>query len=123
MRNVPYAEGIGHVLWPVMVTRPDALCAVGILAQFVQNPGMAHWNALMRINRLPKTLRRTTGSPSDTALLQLEGYRSDWASQTHRHSISGYAFHMGDGAVTWSSKKQAIVCAVKAPKQNTWRRN
>jgi len=29
---------------------PDALCAVGILAQFVQNPVvLAHWNALMRI--------------------------------------------------------------------------
>src|SRR5882762_7167445 len=27
----------------------------------------------------------------------------------HRHSILGYAFHMGDSTVTWSLKKQAIV--------------
>jgi hypothetical protein len=41
---------------------------------------------------------------------QLEGYSdANWASQTHRHSILGYTFRMGDGAVTWSSKKQAIV--------------
>jgi hypothetical protein len=45
----PYAEAIGHVLWPVMISRPDALCAVGILAQFVQNPGWAHWKALKRV--------------------------------------------------------------------------
>lgn len=109
MRKIPYAEGIGHVLWPVMVTRPDALCAVGILAQFVQNPGMVHWNALMRVIAYLNTTKDywlTFGQGAN----QLEGYSdADWASQTHRHSISGYTFRMGDGAVTWSSKKQAIV--------------
>jgi hypothetical protein len=40
----------------------------------------------------------------------LEGYTdSDWASQPHQHSISGYAFTFGCGVVTWSSKKQPIV--------------
>jgi hypothetical protein len=109
MRNVPYAEGIGHVLWPVMVTHPDTLCAIGILAQFVQNPGMVHWNALMRVIAYLNTTKDywlTFGRGTN----QLEGYSdADWASQTHRHSISGYVFHMGDSAVTWSSKKQAIV--------------
>ena len=42
MSNVPYAEAIGHVLWPVMILQSDALCAVRILMQFVQNPGLAH---------------------------------------------------------------------------------
>jgi hypothetical protein len=109
MRNIPYAEGIGHVLWPVMVTRPDALCAVGILAQFVQNPGMVHWNALMRVISYLNTTKDywlTFGHGAN----QLEGYSdADWGSQSHRHSISGYVFRMGDGAVTWSSKKQSIV--------------
>jgi hypothetical protein len=106
---MPYAEGIGHVLWPVMVTHPDALCAVGILAQFVQNLGMAHWNVLMCVIAYLNTMKDywLTFGHSTT---QLEGYSdTDWASQMHRHSISGYAFHMGDGAMTWSSKKQAIV--------------
>jgi len=34
---------------------------------------------------------------------------ADWASQKHWHSISGYSFHFGQGAITWSSKKQHIV--------------
>ena len=33
----------------------------------------------------------------------------DWAGQPHWHSISGYLFHIGQGAVTWSSKKQYII--------------
>lgn len=40
----------------------------------------------------------------------LEGYSdADWASQEGRHSISGFSFHFGVGAVSWSSKRQAIV--------------
>src|SRR5882724_1821471 len=34
---------------------------------------------------------------------------ADHTSQVHRHSISGYAFHIGGGAVAWSSKKQPVV--------------
>jgi len=40
----------------------------------------------------------------------VEGYcDADWASQKHRHSISGYSFHFGCGAISWSLKKQHIV--------------
>lgn len=40
----------------------------------------------------------------------LEGYTdADGASQEHRHAISGYAFLIDGGAVSWSSKKQEIV--------------
>jgi hypothetical protein len=36
MKDVPYAQAIGHVLWPVMILRPDAATQVNLLAQFVQ---------------------------------------------------------------------------------------
>ena len=35
--------------------------------------------------------------------------RLGWAATYCRHSISRYSFHMGMGAITWSSKKQYIV--------------
>jgi hypothetical protein len=28
MRNIPYAQAIGHVLWPVMISWPDAVFQV-----------------------------------------------------------------------------------------------
>ena len=40
----------------------------------------------------------------------MQGYcDSDWAGQKHCHSILGYSYHFGIGAVTWSSKKQHII--------------
>ena len=34
---------------------------------------------------------------------------ADWGGQKHCHSISSYSFHMGGGAISWSSQKQHIV--------------
>ena len=34
---------------------------------------------------------------------------ADWASHLHWHSISGFTFYVGIGAVSWSAKKQPIV--------------
>ena len=110
MRGVPYSEAIGSVLWPVVVSCPDAAYAVGILSQFIQNPGPAHWEGLKRvINYLgsTKNLWLTFGGRKETLV---EGYcDADWAGQKHRHSISGFSFHYGVGAISWSSKKQNIV--------------
>ena len=46
MLKVPYSEAIGSVLWPVVISQPDAVCTIGILSQFIQNPGPVHWEAL-----------------------------------------------------------------------------
>ena len=44
------------------------------------------------------------------ASAKLEGYcDANWASQPHHHSISGYLFHFGLGAISWSSRKQNII--------------
>jgi hypothetical protein len=110
MRGIPYAEAIGSVLWLVIISRPDAAFAVGILSQFIQNPGPAHWEGVKRLITYlgsTKDLWLTFGGKGKNIL---EGFcDADWAGQKHRHSISGYSFHMGQGAVTWSSKKQYII--------------
>ena len=110
MQNVPYSEAIGSVLWLVVVSRPDAAYAVGTLSQFIQNLGPAHWEALKQVISYlgsTKNLWLTFGGNNRT---MVEGYcDSDWASQQHHHSISGFSFHFGHGAVSWSSKKQNIV--------------
>ena len=49
MCGVPYAEAIGSVLWLVMISRPDCAFAISILAQVVQNPAQAHWEAVKRV--------------------------------------------------------------------------
>ena len=89
---------------------PDTAYAVRILSQFIQNPGPAHWEGvkcLISYIYMTKKLWLTFGG---NKTIPFGGYcDADWASQPHRHSISGYFFHYGLGSVSWSSKKQNIV--------------
>jgi len=110
MKGVPYSEAIGSILWPVMVSRPDAAFAVSTLSQFIQNPGPAHWEGVKRVISYLLTTKDhwlTWGGRGKTIV---EAYcDADWGEKLDRHSVSGYSFHMGQGAVTWSSKKQHII--------------
>ena len=110
MKGIPYAEAIGSVLWPTVVSRPDTAYAVGILSQFIQNPGAAHWEGVKRLISYMYTTKNLWLTFGGNKTILFEGYcDADWASQPHRHSISGYCFHYGLGSVSWSSKKQNIV--------------
>jgi hypothetical protein len=107
--NVPYQEACGHILWPAIVSRPDVQCSSGLLAQFIKNPGYEHWNAIKHVIRYLNTTKDywlVLGGSGEVGI----GYAdADWASQPDRHSISGYSFHIGQGAVSWSSKRQSII--------------
>jgi hypothetical protein len=110
MNGIPYSEAIEFILWATVVLQPDTAYAVGILPQFIQNPGPAHWDGVKRVVSYlgsTKGLWLTFGGIKETLL---EGYCNvDWASQPHRHSISGFSFHYGHGAISWSSKKQNVI--------------
>jgi hypothetical protein len=109
MRSIPYREAIGSLMYAALGTRPDISFAVSFLAQFMQNPGRPHWEAVKRVFRYlkgTKDMCLTIGGKKKG----LEAFSdADWASQEHRHSISGYVFTIDGGAVSWSSKKQGIV--------------
>ena len=109
MRRVPYREAIGSLMYCAVATRPDIAFPFGLLSQFLENPGRIHWEAVKRIFRYlagTKNWKLVYGINSSG----LEGYTdADGASQEHRHAISGYAFLIDGGAVSWSSKKQEIV--------------
>ena len=101
MCGIPYTEAISSVLWPVVVSQPDAAFVVSILSQFVQNPGPAHWEVLKCVIVFlgsTKDLWLTFGGQSKPAA---EGFCDvDQGGQKHCHSISGYSFHMGARAIS-----------------------
>ena len=107
---MPYAQVIGCLLWPVVISCLDAVFMVGILSQFIQNPGPAHWEGVKRIITYlgnMKNLWLTFGGCGNTIL---DGFcDADWVGQPHRYLIARYSFHMGVGAITWSYKKQYII--------------
>ena len=110
MKGVPYIEAIGLVLWPMVISRPDTAFAVGVMLQFIQNPGPIHWEGVKRIINYLGSMKNLWLTFGGNAKTLLEGYcNTDWASQAHHHSISGFSFHCGSGAISWSLKKQKIV--------------
>ena len=110
MKEIPYAEAIGSILWPTVVSRLDTTFAVGVLSQFIQNPGPVHWVTVKRVISYLGSTKDLWLTFGGTECMHLEGYSdADWASQPHQHLISGFLFHYGMGAVSWSSKKQSII--------------
>ncbi len=109
MKKVPYRAAVGSLMYAAVGTRPDIAFAVGLLAQFLENPGQVHWEAVKRVFRYlsgTKGLMLTYGGERRG----LEGFTdADGASQEHRHAISGYAYLIDSGAVSWSSKKQELI--------------
>ena len=115
MRNVPYRELIGALIWLSIVSRPDISFAATHLARFNANPGKTHWNSAKRVLRYLKgsrgrqlTLGINSGNPNE-----LTAYSdSDWGRDIDsRRSISGYVFLLGDSVIAWSSKQQSTVAA------------
>ncbi len=133
MRRIPYREAIGSLMYASVGTRPDISFAVSTLSQFLDNPGQAHWEAVKRIFRCllgTKDWGLTFGGGKEG----LEGFMdADGASQEHRHAISGHAFLIDGGAVSWSSRKQELVtlstaeaeyvAATHVAKEGIWLRN
>jgi hypothetical protein len=133
MRNVPYHEAVGSLMYAALGTRPDIAYAVQTVSRFAKNPGPAHWEAVKRVFRYLKgtsELFLTFGG----AEKELTGYAdADGSMAEDRHAISGYAFILHGGAVSWSAKRQEIVslstteseyvAATHAAKEALWLRS
>jgi hypothetical protein len=111
MKNIPYREGIGSLMYASVGTWPDIAFAVSTLAQFSENPGQVHWDAIKHIFRyLDGTKKLALTYRGNGKGWGLGGFSdADGASQEHQHAITGYAFLIDGGAVSWSSKKQELV--------------
>lgn len=110
MKNVPYKEAIGSLLYAAQVSRPDINFAVNLLSRYSENPGKAHWTALKRVLRYLKgtinqrIVYRKSNDP-------LKGYcDADWAGDVdNRKSTTGYIFIMQNAPISWCTRKQPTV--------------
>jgi hypothetical protein len=109
METVPYKQLVRSLLYIACMMRPDILFAVSLLSRFMANPGQVHWEAVKRVLKYLKgtiDMQLTYGNHTDG----LVGYTdTDWASQDHRHSTSGYLFLINGSAISWSLKKQPVI--------------
>jgi hypothetical protein len=109
MRDVPYQQAIGSLMYVATSTQPDIAFTATTLLQFMRSLGRAHWEAAKRAlhylkatDNMELTLRGTNAG--------LEAFvNADWASQPHRHSMSGYVVMLNGGPIAWSARKQPLI--------------
>ena len=51
MKDIPYRNLVGSLMYLAVWTRPDLAMAVSTLSRFCQNPGRKHWEAAKRVVR------------------------------------------------------------------------
>lgn len=54
VKNIPYQEAVGSLLYLAQGTRLDIMFAVSNVSRFNSNSGTAHWSAVKRIFRYVK---------------------------------------------------------------------
>jgi hypothetical protein len=74
-------------------------------------PHESHWNTAKAVLRYLKGTLDYGIKYTDAYDVELTGYSdSDWAGNLDdRRSTTGYAFNIGSGVVSWSSKKQPTI--------------
>ena len=105
-----YKSLIGSLRY-LTATRPDIVFGVGLLSRFMEEPHACHLQGAKRILRYIKGTLAEEIFYAKTKVVKLVGYTdSDWTRDVEtRKNTSGYTFHLGTGAISWSSKKQSIV--------------
>src|SRR6266481_6706360 len=110
MSKIPYLTAVRCIMYAAMAMRPDIAFVVQHLSQFNCNLGNAHWTAAQHtIHYLYATRHRSLVLGGKDIML-MGWVDSDWGACTDtRRSTSRYAFSLGTGIISWSSKKQPTV--------------
>ncbi|XP_045797951.1 secreted RxLR effector protein 161-like [Trifolium pratense] len=101
---------VGSLMY-LLATRPDLAYSVCLVARFMERPTEIHIAVVKRIMRYVKgTVGYGLLYKKTNIEMQLNGWtNSDYAGDLDdRKSTSGYVFMLGEGAISWSSKKQPI---------------
>ena len=104
MCDIPYREAVGSLMYAALGTRPNITFAVQTVSRFSIKPGPAHWEAVKQIFRYLKGTIDLWLSYGTKKMI-LTGYAdADGNMAEDRHAISGYAFLIHGGAISWSAK-------------------
>jgi hypothetical protein len=124
MKDKPYIHAVGSLLYLATATCPDIAYAVGVLATFNSNPGVAHWTAVKHLFRYlkgsldykltykPATWGSTqlfTSSSDETQLFTSYSDADHGGDKDCGKSTGAYVVKMDTGAISWRKKLQTMV--------------
>ena len=114
MKKFPYRRLVGLLMYLSNATRPDIAFAVRTAAQYMENPGILHWKALITILKYLKGTMNY-GLLFDGNLVASDandkfpivGYAdADWGGNESRKSTTGGVITVGGNVVDWLCNKQ-----------------
>lgn len=126
MKSFLYLSAVGSLLYLAIGTRPDIAYSVGLVCRFAKNPGMVHWQVVMRILKFLNTLQcmhSTMVLQCQIPNLLLHTFVSSLMLVLHKknaHALqmnllySLEAIFIGDCLVSWGSKHQTVVATSSA---------
>jgi hypothetical protein len=109
--GVNYRSAVGALSYLSTATRPDIAFAVSSLSQFLECPGITHWESFIHV------LRYLAGT-ADNALVYKRGNQAplrgftdaDWGNcLATRRSVTGYLSLLNSHLISWQTKKQPVV--------------
>ena len=114
MKDKPYRQCIGDLLWLSRVYRYDLQYSVNACARVANNPGPKHWQALCKILRYLNHTReyRLVFRKPEASQPHVTGYTdSDWAPNygtyfDNYRSTSGSIISHNKHALVWKSRRQ-----------------
>ena len=105
-----YQSAVGALMYAACATRPDISYAVSTLSQHNAWPHKSHLDALKRVLRYLRGSadQSLTFTGTRDSIPQLVAYTdSNYANnKQHRRSITGYAFILSGGPISWTSRRQ-----------------
>jgi len=107
MKNIPFHEVLGSLMWLQVAIRPDLAFSVNKLARFSHNLGRAHWNALKHILAYIKgTIDYGITYKRGSSLQPHRYVNSDYAGcRDTRRSTEENIFMVAGGPVSWECKR------------------
>lgn len=111
MKQTPYRELVGSLVYLANITRPDLSFAANALSRFNANPERLHWKAAKHVIRylIGTSSLGINYIKSDKPL---HGYAdSDWGrgNADNRRSCTGLVLMLADRPISWKSKHQKSV--------------
>lgn len=117
MKDKPYRQLVGSLLYVANKTRPDIAAAVGLVARRVADPRISDWEAAKRILRYLSGTKDHVLVYSREGDVQLTGFAdADFAMTATRRSITGVVIAFGDdgAAVGWECQQKSGVSLATA---------
>ncbi|KAL0286258.1 UNVERIFIED_CONTAM: Retrovirus-related Pol polyprotein from transposon TNT 1-94 [Sesamum angustifolium] len=112
MKNIPYSNAIGSIMFLMVCTRPDIAYSISCLSRYMSNAGLPHWEALKWLLRfLNGSANRGLMFSKCAKGVELTGYvDSNYANdRDSRRSTTSYIFTLCGSCITWKSQLQQIV--------------